>query len=185
MSQPTFILGAGIIGVATAHHLSLLHPTKTHNIHLIEASPTLFPSASGHAAGFLARDWFNPALAPLAALSFDLHTQLAAEQGGREKWGWTRSKGCSFVEEGYDDGKGERKERPEDWLREGVSRAEAAALGGGAEGREQERAETGEPPGWLKRAEGQKVAVLSTGATSANVYALARPNPRTTLGPTT
>lgn len=51
--MPTAIVGAGIIGVATAYYLSL---SIKEEIHIIEASPQLFASASGNAAGFLARD---------------------------------------------------------------------------------------------------------------------------------
>jgi glycine/D-amino acid oxidase-like deaminating enzyme len=40
----TVILGTGIIGVSTAYDLSLSRPPST--IHLVEASGTLFASAS-------------------------------------------------------------------------------------------------------------------------------------------
>ncbi len=52
-NMPSVIVGTGIIGVATAYYLS--QSTKE-EIHIIEASPELFASASGNAAGFLARD---------------------------------------------------------------------------------------------------------------------------------
>lgn len=51
--MPTTVIGAGIIGVATAYYLS---QSSKDEIHLVEASPQLFASASGNAAGFLARD---------------------------------------------------------------------------------------------------------------------------------
>lgn len=113
----TVILGTGIIGLSTAYYLSQLAehdpdttPTaanprgtrETHEIHLVEPAPELFASASGKAAGFLAKDWFAPAVAPLGALSFDLHRALAAEHGGRERWGWCESVSYSLDRE--DDG---------------------------------------------------------------------------------
>ena len=54
--QSTVIIGAGIIGCSTAYYLSHSGHTKPDNIHLVEASPELFASASGKAAGFLASD---------------------------------------------------------------------------------------------------------------------------------
>ncbi|TKA59715.1 hypothetical protein B0A55_11695, partial [Friedmanniomyces simplex] len=73
----TVIIGAGIIGCATAYYLSRSGNTKPDTIHLVEASPELFASASGKAAGFLASDWFGPPTASLGALSFRLHKELA------------------------------------------------------------------------------------------------------------
>ena len=55
-TKSTVIIGAGIIGCATAYYLSRSGNTKPDTIHLIEASPELFASASGKAAGFLASD---------------------------------------------------------------------------------------------------------------------------------
>lgn len=55
-THSTVIIGAGIIGCATAYHLSRSGHTKPDTIHLVEASPELFASASGKAGGFLAAD---------------------------------------------------------------------------------------------------------------------------------
>lgn len=86
----TVIIGSGIIGTSTAYFLSQeLEPQA--NIHLVEANPELFASASGYAAGFLAEDWFPSSLSSLGALSFDLHKQLAKENNGPENWGYSRS----------------------------------------------------------------------------------------------
>lgn len=110
----TVILGTGIIGLSTAYYLSHLSeqdqgqntptpnnpqapsssaptPKEQHHIHLVEPCPELFASASGKAAGFLAKDWFAPAVAPLGAFSFDLHRELAQEHGGHARWGWSES----------------------------------------------------------------------------------------------
>ncbi len=103
----TVILGTGIIGLSTAyylsHHLADNHenttPTTGHHIHLVEPSPELFASASGKAAGFLAKDWFAPAVAPLGEFSFDLHRDLAKEHGGGDKWGWSESVSYSLDRE--------------------------------------------------------------------------------------
>ncbi|KAH9899631.1 nucleotide-binding domain-containing protein [Cubamyces lactineus] len=86
----TVILGAGIIGLSTAHSLTLLAPPE-HRIHLVEPAPELFSSASGKAAGFVAKDWFAPAIAPLGNLSFDLHRALADKHNGRARWGFSES----------------------------------------------------------------------------------------------
>ncbi|GAB1197183.1 hypothetical protein APSETT444_006474 [Aspergillus pseudonomiae] len=80
--MPTVILGGGIIGSATAYYLSETLPAG--DIHVVESSSQLFSSASGYAGGFLARDWFAPAVASLGELSFGLHESLAVEHGGVE-----------------------------------------------------------------------------------------------------
>lgn len=106
----TVVLGTGIIGLSTAYYLARLadpeddatsqpatsdsqsEPTsQRHEIHLVEPSPELFASASGKAAGFLAKDWFAPAVSPLGEFSFDLHRKLAAEHNGRARWGYSSS----------------------------------------------------------------------------------------------
>ena len=55
-TRSTVIVGAGIIGCATAYYLAHSGNTKPDTIHLVEASPELFASASGKGAGFLASD---------------------------------------------------------------------------------------------------------------------------------
>ncbi|KIP12797.1 hypothetical protein PHLGIDRAFT_113391 [Phlebiopsis gigantea 11061_1 CR5-6] len=162
----TVILGTGIIGLSTAYYLSQLAesgaaendsdttPTandpsagrEKHEIHLVEPAPELFASASGKAAGFLAKDWFAPPVAPLGEFSFELHRRLAKEHGGRERWGWSESVSYSLdreesespsegedgedEEEDEDDGDeaagaSERKKARNDldWLMSGSSRA--------------------------------------------------------------
>ncbi|KGO76735.1 FAD dependent oxidoreductase [Penicillium italicum] len=118
----TVILGGGIIGASIGYYLSANQPDG--EIHIVEQSPELFTAASGYAAGFLARDWFEPSLAPLGAMSFDLHHELAATQGGEKKWGFM--KGTAFNL----DTVAQRKRggpRGDDWLRTSTSRAETAA----------------------------------------------------------
>ena len=95
--QSTVIIGAGIMGLSTAYYLSESGNTKPDTIHLIEASPELFASASGKAAGFVAGDWFGPATASLGALSFRLHQELAEKHNGHANWGYSPSTGTSFV----------------------------------------------------------------------------------------
>ena len=146
----TVIIGAGIIGTSTAYYLSQSE-TFRGEIHLVEASPHLFASASGYAAGFLARDWFSPPLAKLGQLSFDLHQQLAEEHNGYERWGYSRSSGTS-LEETVGAGNGA------DWLREGASRSTAAARSGSGES---------DGPAWLKRH--SDLDIMSDGSTTAQV----------------
>ncbi|MCJ1226312.1 hypothetical protein MMC12_002962 [Toensbergia leucococca] len=148
----TVIIGAGIIGVSTAYYLSQSPTTDPSSIYLIESSPELFASASGYAAGFLARDWFSAPVASLGALSFDLHKQLAEEHNGREKWGYSQSIGTSLLDT---DGT-----RGEAWFREGGSRAEAA-------GKHEFYSDDG--PAWLTRREGEKLEIISQGDSTAQV----------------
>ena len=150
----TVIVGAGIIGSSTAYYLSQSpSTTPPSSIHLIESSPELFASASGYAAGFLARDWFSSSVASLGALSFDLHKQLAEENNGWEKWGYSRSSGTSLI-----DTKGERGEA---WCREGTSRVEAAS--------EHEFVQ-GNGPVWLSRKHQGRLEVISEGDSTAQVF---------------
>lgn len=89
----TVVLGAGIIGLSTAYYLAKLSKDSgvEHAIHIVEPCPQLFSSASGKAGGFLAKDWFNPTMAPLGELSFRLHQELAEQHNGRAKWGYSPS----------------------------------------------------------------------------------------------
>ncbi|KAL9031304.1 MAG: hypothetical protein Q9196_000660 [Gyalolechia fulgens] len=114
----TVIVGAGIIGTSTAYYLSQSE-TLPSDIHLIESSPELFASASGYAAGFVARDWFSPASASLGRLSFKLHRSLAKEHDGYNRWGYSPSTATSLAETVGD---GEE----EDWMGAGASRVKAA-----------------------------------------------------------
>ncbi|KAL8741280.1 MAG: hypothetical protein Q9190_006103, partial [Brigantiaea leucoxantha] len=146
----TVILGAGIIGTSTAFYLSQSGDTPPSDIHLVESSPELFASASGKAAGFLARDWFSHASSALGALSFDLHKELAAKDNGHEKWGYCPSTATSLAETTTDG---------DDWLGEGISRAKAA----------KRIAENDDSrPIWLDARHG-KPDVISDGDTTAQV----------------
>lgn len=147
--MPTVIVGAGIIGVSTAYYLS--QSNNAEEIHLLEASPQLFASASGNAAGFIARDWFTSSLAALGELSFDLHKQLAAEYDGCRRWGYSPSSGSS-LEETAGSGNGA------DWLREGVSRSTAASRSVKA---------NANGPTWLKNR--TALDVMSDGSSTAQV----------------
>ncbi|KAH9850806.1 nucleotide-binding domain-containing protein [Lenzites betulinus] len=98
----TVVLGAGIIGLSTAHALVELAPPD-HRIHLVDPSPELFASASGKAAGFIAKDWFAPAIAPLGTLSFDLHRALADRHHGRARWAYSESISYSLDRDRDDD----------------------------------------------------------------------------------
>ncbi|KAI9803133.1 MAG: hypothetical protein M1833_001204 [Piccolia ochrophora] len=154
----TIIVGAGIIGVSTAYYLSSSPSQTANSIHLIDSSPRLFASASGYAGGFLAKDWFSPAVAPLGALSFRLHKELAEQHNGKEKWGYSRSTGVSYAA-GSEDETG-RGERGEDWLRDGSSRAEMAG--------EHEFVD-GKGPAWLTRGEGDNMDVMSQDDSTAQL----------------
>ncbi|KAL6718291.1 hypothetical protein ACLMJK_004379 [Lecanora helva] len=150
--MPTIIIGAGIIGVSTAFYLS--QSGKADDVHLMDASSEMFASASGNAAGFIARDWFTPSLAELGQLSFDLHKQLAEDHNGYEKWGYSPSSGSSMEEQVANGG---------DWLSEGASRSVAAAMTNGPE-------RTNRNPSWLKHR--QALNVMSDGTSTAQVNPL-------------
>ena len=151
----TVIVGAGIIGSATAYYLSQ-SPSSTipSDIHLIEYSPELFASASGYAAGFLARDWFSHSVASLGELSFDLHKDIAHQNDGARKWGYSRSTGTSLLKV-----KGDR--RGDEWLRDGTSRAETAATHDFADGN---------GPAWLTKTRNGMVEVISNDKCTAQVF---------------
>lgn len=87
-SQPKniVIIGGGIIGSTTAYYLTrhpLFNP-QLHRITLLEATG-IASAASGKAGGLLAL-WAYPKC--IVPLSFRLHRELAAEHGGKERWGY-------------------------------------------------------------------------------------------------
>ncbi|RHZ55563.1 uncharacterized protein CDV56_106788 [Aspergillus thermomutatus] len=139
----TVILGGGIIGSSIAYYLS--ENVSSDEIHIVEASSQLFSAASGYAAGFLAKDWFAPALAPLGALSFNLHQSLAAKHGGAQKWGYMKGTALSLDVSAKKKGGA----HGDDWLSAGTSRAETTASSSSHI--------HAEVPGWLTK---QKEGVL-------------------------
>lgn len=158
----TVILGGGIIGSSIAYYLSNeSSPYKTEEVHVVESSSELFSAASGYAAGFLAKDWFSSPVAPLGALSFDLHDKLAAENGGDEKWGYMKSTALSLD---VRDVHGVRSgARGDDWLREGTSRREAALTD------EVSSTISDHIPLWLTRQKGGSIENIGHGETAAQV----------------
>ncbi|KAF2500562.1 FAD dependent oxidoreductase [Lophium mytilinum] len=151
----TVIIGAGIVGCSTAYYLSQSPRTPAQSIHLVESSPELFQCASGLAGGFLAADWFAPSVAPLGALSFRLHKELAEKYNGRKRWGYSLSTGTSLSSDSdVVGGSGE------DFLRNGTSRAQAsgARAPGNANG-----------PEWLAVSEGTSLEVISRENSTAQI----------------
>lgn len=148
----TVIIGGGIIGASIAHYLS--NPSSSSNaqqdykIHVIESSGHLFSGASGYAAGFIAKDWFAPALAPLGKLSYELHKQLAAEYDGNRRWGYMTGTALSLDVNPSSTNGGTGY----DWLRDGSSRALAA---GGT------KVVDLETPEWLTKQKGGRLEVIS------------------------
>lgn len=141
----TVIIGSGIIGLSTAYYLAEHQPGSS--IHLVDASPELFASASGLAGGFLAKDWFHPTVASLGELSFEEHRRLAGRQGGREKWGYAKSVSLNY--------------EPRGKQTEGTSRV------GLVDERRDEK--DGGVPKWLRRVEGDAVETVDGGDGTAIV----------------
>ncbi|KAK4164187.1 FAD dependent oxidoreductase [Cladorrhinum sp. PSN259] len=153
----TVILGAGIIGVSTAYYLSRFQDPST--IHIIEASPELFSSASGYAGGFLAKDWFAPSLSEWGALSFDEHRRLAEENGGRDKWGYSSAVCISYAASAA---LRDAEKRGDDWLRHGTSRSNAAPV-------ILDHEQQSKTPSWLRRQEGDHLELIGDEETTAQV----------------
>jgi glycine/D-amino acid oxidase-like deaminating enzyme len=174
----TVIIGSGIIGLSTAIYLSESPRSQAQNIHLVEASPELFHYASGLAGGFLAEDCslvprgyshtfqliylltgFAPAVAPVGALSFRLHRELAEKYGGAERWGYSRGTAASLTRNQKSASK--PGARGEDWIRDGGSRAAASGI--------INEFVTGVEPLWLTKEIGNDLEVVSEEGTVAQV----------------
>lgn len=153
----TVIIGGGIIGVSIAYYLSINKPEI--EIHIIEQSPELFSSASGYAGGFLARDWFEPVLTSLGALSFDLHHKLATKHGGDMKWGYMRGTAFNLDTVSNQTSK-YGGARGDDWVHEDTSRGETAAAINPI---------PAEWPDWLTKQQGGILERISEGETVAQV----------------
>ncbi|KAJ6262866.1 hypothetical protein Dda_1423 [Drechslerella dactyloides] len=161
------VLGAGIIGLSTAFHLSRYAHAR---ITVLDSSPALFACASGRAGGFLAKDWFAAASAPLGELSFQLHRELADAHDGRARWGYTSTTSLNLLRprkrgrSASTGGEG-RISPGADWLRAGTSRVDAAASDGGSGSGAQSRLIA---PEWLRVGDNE-VRVSSKEETTAQV----------------
>ena len=87
----TVILGAGVIGLATAYQLALAHretanaTTRLHGrIIVVERAAHISPAASGQATGGLGDFGFASGVADLGALSYRLFQELALANGVKE-----------------------------------------------------------------------------------------------------
>lgn len=102
---------------------------------------------------------FVPSVAPLGALSFKLHKELADKYNGSEKWGYSRCTGTSLTRQPQS--KLKPGARGEDWIRYGGSRAAAS-------GTINEFVQ-GTDPAWLTKEAGNKLDVISGEGTVAQV----------------
>ncbi|KAK4700841.1 hypothetical protein P7C70_g5401, partial [Phenoliferia sp. Uapishka_3] len=86
--ETIFIIGGGIIGCTSAYYLSHhKHLAEGTKIIIIEGS-SIAAGASGKAGGLLALDWHGASTSSLAALSYRLHADLAAEHSGSTRWNY-------------------------------------------------------------------------------------------------
>ena len=147
----TCIIGGGIIGSSIAYYLSEIVPDAS-TIHIVDSAPKLYESASGYAAGFLARDWFSAAAAQLGDLSFSLHRNLARQYEGSERWGYTSATALSLSNaEGVGVGTGACGA---DWLLDGTSRANVAS--------QKDLVQEDGRPAWLRKQQGRRLELISS-----------------------
>lgn len=112
------IIGGGIIGSTTAYYLTrhpLFNP-QIHRITLLEATG-IASAASGKAGGLLAL-WAYPKC--IVPLSFRLHKELAAEHGGKDRWGYRGVGVGSIALEGRKIGKDSIRAANVDGLKESI-----------------------------------------------------------------
>lgn len=86
----TVILGAGVIGLSTAYYLATSQRNTPHSIFVVDPAHEQCVAASGQATGGLGSFGFSPETAPLANFSYKLHQQLAAENNGRNLYGFSQ-----------------------------------------------------------------------------------------------
>ncbi|KAK9322136.1 FAD dependent oxidoreductase [Lipomyces orientalis] len=151
----TIIVGAGIVGLSTAFYLakSSSAVSTSRRIIVIDVSRQLFTCASGRAAGFLNRSWFDRPSATLAELSFLLHEELAEIYDGKTKWGYRRSRAWTVGMQSRAQTEEEYRTVTEERLR----KQKAKAVDSGASARhhsemneeEQVLAEDAQPPDWI------------------------------------
>ncbi|KAI4700615.1 hypothetical protein J4E81_003576 [Alternaria sp. BMP 2799] len=91
MGDDTVILGAGVIGLATAYQLALAHRETANatsrssgKIIVIERAAHISPAASGQATGGLGDFGFASGVADLGVLSYRLFQELATTKGIKE-----------------------------------------------------------------------------------------------------
>ncbi|CAN9139305.1 unnamed protein product [Alternaria alternata] len=98
LKTDTVILGAGVIGLATAYQLALAHRENAKaestspgsGIIVVERSAHISPAASGQATGGLGDFGFATGVAELGVLSYDLF-QKVAFPGGPAEFGFSES----------------------------------------------------------------------------------------------
>lgn len=120
------IVGGGIIGCSIAYFLS--QRSDCPKVTILESSKDVAPGASGKAGGFLALDWHGTSTASLAALSFDLHRQLAEKENGAELWGYRT---VDTHQLSLDTSRKSRSRPKLDWLNQNVFLTMSLIGGGG------------------------------------------------------
>ncbi|GAB0491086.1 hypothetical protein MMPV_002334 [Pyropia vietnamensis] len=151
---PIVIVGAGVMGAATAYYLARdgLRATVVERVGVAAG-------ASGKAGGFLAADWSDPPTAALAAASFRLHAELAADLASGGSAVDYRRLSAAAVALAPASGS--------------AAARDVGSAGGGTGGRQRrQRASPAEAPGWL---DGRAWTVtasrpLGTPATTAQVH---------------
>ena len=104
--EPTVIVGGGIIGLSTAYYLAL--DTREDDVDgkadivVVDPSSKLCAGASGQSEGVIGELGVKDEIAPLAKLAYDLHSQIAADHNGRDKYGYSTLKIHALFSNGYD-----------------------------------------------------------------------------------
>lgn len=106
---PAVILGGGIIGLSTAYYMALADcqrmsdNTIQHNsIVVVDPSSEICAGASGQNEGALGDIGFRDKVMPLANLSYKLHAQIATDNKGRNKFGFSELRIHTVFSKGYD-----------------------------------------------------------------------------------
>ena len=102
----TVIIGAGVVGLCTAYHLSKAIDKKRHKVIVIEAASQVFAATSSTNTGILSYTGFQEELLPLAQYSYDLWEDLGKDTDFRTSCGYKENANFA-LKTGFGEGDGE------------------------------------------------------------------------------